>query len=388
MNRWAHRALVASAVSLPVFLVYSSLRTLRSLEEQKEVYLRSRAATIAGRLETLPDNLSDQAIAEVMSEQEPGLVALQLIQQGGRGDEASLETIWRGSELFRIEQANGVFRAHVPFHFAGSLRIARIDLAAAAADFLVEHAWHNVIFSALGSAVLMGVALYAAWIDRRSSRLEQLAGIGKLASVLAHEIRNPLGTIKGFAQLLGEQAADAARPYVETILAETQRLEHLVRDLLLYGRPPQPAMRIVQWDAIAGALRRHAEQMIGARPIRFTMDTPGFAWRTDPDLLGQALLNLVRNAVEAIGDSGEVRVLAEATNGGVRIAVADDGPGIPPHLWKSVREPFFTTKAQGTGLGLAIAGQVARALGGRLDLRNREPRGVEAVLWFPHVRGE
>ncbi|MCX6633725.1 MAG: HAMP domain-containing sensor histidine kinase [Acidobacteria bacterium] len=388
-------------VALPVVLLLSSLRTMRELDQQKAVYLRNRVAMIAGRLENLPDPAAETAVFQALSEEEPNLVDLQVIDRASAaGGQSALEAIWDGRELFRTQTLTGpegrIYRAYVPFHSSAGLRIARIDLDARAADFLVVHARHNVIVALLGGLVVVLLALYAIWASRRAAKLEirqlemeHLAHLGTMAATLAHEIRNPLGTIKGFAQLAGERADASVQALLDPILGEARRLENLVNDLLLYGRPPSPSLRPAKWEETLIPLEAHARQMIGTRDIRFQPDRVRLEWETDPHLLQQALLNLVRNAVEAIGEApgGEVRLaIRRHAPAGLTLAVIDNGPGIPEAASPRLFEPFFTTKAFGTGLGLSITRKLARALGGEFTLRPSVPRGTEAILRFPQVR--
>lgn len=236
-------------VALPLVLLLSSVHTFRELDEQKALYLRNHVAMLAGHLENLPASETGTAAFEQLSEDEPSLMDLELIERGKTGDEPLLQPIWNGLELFRsgfIQESEApVYRAYVPFHSSAGLRIARIDLDGRAADFLVIHARHNMIVASLAAAVLVMLSLYGIWATRRAAllemqqlELEHLAHLGKMAAVLAHEIRNPLGTIKGFAQLVGEKTDASVRPLLEPILSETGRLEGLVNDLLLYGQAP------------------------------------------------------------------------------------------------------------------------------------------------------
>jgi signal transduction histidine kinase len=243
--------------------------------------------------------------------------------------------------------------------------------------------------------VLVALSWYGIWATRRAAKaeverleLEHLAHIGKMSAVLAHEIRNPLGTIKGFAQLAAEKAPAPLRPLLDPILNETGRLENLVNDLLRYGRPPAPALRMTQWQEILGPLRAHARQIIGKRDIRFAPDNPALEWQTDSNLLQGALLNLVRNAADAIGDDagGEVRLEVRRQDPrGLTLAVIDNGSGIPEAARTRLFEPFFTTKAFGTGLGLVITRRLVESLGGELSIEPGTLRGVQAVLSFPGV---
>ncbi len=399
-NRLFWRALVpVAAAVLPVVLLLSSLRTLNELGSQRTVYLRSRAAALAGQLESVaPASRDEGALFELLAQDEPALVDLRILDRSASDAAgATLDALWEGRELFRTENASlqgvPVFRTYVPVHTANGLRVARIDLDAGAADFLVVHARHNVIVSTVSGVALVLLSLYAVWASRRAARLEvrqleleHLAQLGEMSAVLAHEIRNPLGTIKGFAQLLAEQGGGQPAELIEPILSETGRLEKLVRDLLLYGRPPTPVLRRAEWKETRAALEAHVSHLAREAGVEVVLEKAGIAWETDPQLLQQALLNLLRNAVEAAGgrEGGRVRVeVSRPASGGVAVAVSDNGPGIPPQSRENLFKPFFTTKANGTGLGLSITRALARSLGGELRIEDGEPTGTVARLVFP-----
>jgi signal transduction histidine kinase len=380
------------AAALPAVLLYSSMRTLRELDEQRAIYLRHRVSVLISRLETIDPSLNPGEIRERLSDEEPYLLDLRIVSSPDEPEARDLASIWNGQELFRTELTAATFRAHVPFHANGALHVARIDLNPAAAEFLLIHGRHNVIDSSIGGMVLVLLAVYSMWSIRRTARLqirhielEHLAHIGKMSAVLAHEIRNPLGTIKGFVQLAGERADPPVRRLLDRAVAETQRLEDLVRDLLAYGRPFAPQWKQVQWHEVAATAEAHARYLIGARAISLEIGTESISWRSDPALLEQALLNLIRNAVEAIPDGGQatIRITAECAGAGqIAVTVRDTGPGLSDQVRERLFEPFLTTKASGTGLGLAITRKLAGSLGGSLELRTPTEGGTEAVLRF------
>lgn len=391
--RWkrsgARVAFVAAAVAMPFVLLLSALRTFRSVDELRGVYLRSRVASIATRLEIATD-------WTLIADDEPGLVDLALLDREQSG--ASLAPMWEGRELYRMEATTHtsgieIVRAFVPVHTPGGLRMARIDLANSSADFLSEHARHNVAAALLAGLVLVLLSLQMVWstrrtiqLEQRQAQLERLAHIGEMSAVLAHEIRNPLGTIKGFAQLLHEQSGDAERSLLRPILSETTRLEDLVKDLLLYGRPPQVNLREADWRDIVSTLRAHAEALIAERPVHFAGDDANFRFRTDPGLLTQALLNLVRNGVEAIpaDQAGQVTLRADVTDG-LTLTVSDTGPGFSADASRHLFQPFYTTRASGTGLGLPVSRKLVESLGGTLTIEAAEPHGTAAVLHFRDI---
>jgi two-component system sensor histidine kinase HydH len=367
----------ALAMLLPIILVYSSLRTFAELDQLRSVFLRNRSAAIAARLETLSGAGAEEL--DKLAESEPGVLSVRVLSRGG---DPVLAGLWSGRELFRTENAaeNGItiFRSYVPFHGDGQLRIAQIDLDASSADFLLVHARHNVVIATLSSGVIVLLAAYALWSMRRAAaeekrRLEMthLAHLGKMSAVLAHEIRTPLATIKGFTQLALE--SEEVRSMLVPVIDETQRLERLVSDLLLYGRPPVPAVRDCSWEEIAASLP-------GISSI-VRVERASLRLRTDPELLRHVLGNLTRNAVEAAATT--VRIGATVAADAIVITVEDNGQGIPGAIMDRVFESFYTTKSFGTGLGLPIAKSLTAALGGSLVLRPRDGGGTQAQLRLP-----
>lgn len=217
--------------------------------------------------------------------------------------------------------------------------------------------------------------------------MEHLAHIGKMSAVLAHEIRNPLGTIKGFVQLAAESGEERTRNFLAPALAEVHRPEALVKGLLAYGRPPVPHLKAVSWNEVARQLRAHTQLLPEAR-VAITIEEAGIELHTDPAVLGQALLNLLRNAVESIppGAAGEVQIGITCDNAYARIAVTDNGAGISDEGLTRLFEPFFTTKASGTGLGLAITRLLVESLGGSLVVRRRDEGGTLVVVQLASKR--
>lgn len=393
LARPALALLATLAFLLPLALVWTAWRSYDSQLTQRRVYLRSRIAAVAARLETLPDPSSADAFDELMDE-EPGLLDIRVFHAPTPGDH--LDALWQGRELFRLEnlavRGEPALRGYLPFHSNGGLRLARIDLALRAADFLVLPARQSLAVSAVAGLAIFLLALLTAWAFVRSRRaemrqaeLEHLAHIGQLSAVLAHEIRNPLGTIKGFAQLLSEQATPAQAALLDPILTQSARLEQLVKDLLLYGRPPQPSPSNVPAEEILGLLRAHASQLSPSGiEFRFQSSLAG-SIHTDRDILDQALLNLLRNSVEAVRDrpGAAVSVHISAVPQGIRIAVSDNGPGFSPEALARLFQPFFTTKAFGTGLGLSTTRNLVRSLGGSLSISNSASGGARAEILLP-----
>lgn len=386
--------LAAISLGLPALLLVHGVLASRELHKMRVVFLRDRAATIAGRLETMPADTVSRGDFEQLFDSDPELLGLHIFLSGSEPGNRAIEAIRLGRELYRTEEirAGGkeMFRAYIPFHSAGAVHIAQIDLSPEAPDFVMVHAHHNLEIAVASGMVLLLVSLAAIWSLRRAARLElrrmeteRLAELGSLSAMLAHEIRNPLGAVKGFAQLAAEGADDGKRKPLDAIVRECGRLEALVNSLLLYGRPVAPEIRETDWPPLESDVAAYARQAIGARSIEFRSESKIQALATDASLLKQALLNLIRNSVEAIpeGQTGKISLRAAATAGDeVVISVEDNGPGLPAIVRQKLFSPFVTTKAAGSGLGLAISKKVVEALGGSLSLRAVAPHGTRAEL--------
>ena len=196
---------------------------------------------------------------------------------------------------------------------------------------------------------------------------EKLAGIGRLAAGVAHEISNPLGVIIGYVRLLEQKAEGALADDLKVIADEALRCQEIVDGLLELSRPPRSA-------SVPCALRDLCEEIIGRMretkqltAVSVTLDGSATAVG-HPQKLRQVLFNLIKNAVDAAGDGGTVRVQLDRDASGVSVTVSDNGPGVPLQLRTRLFEPFFTTKAAGTGLGLAVSQAIAQAHGGNIEL--------------------
>jgi len=387
--------LLVLGAGLPAVLLWSSWSALRMQQEQKRIYLQSRIGAIAGRLEGMP-RTDPELIFDLLVQEEPALAGLRIHVKRIPGDR--LDALWDGRQLFLIEDIESpqgrMLRGWAPFHQEGELRIAQIDVWADSADFILFPAQRNLAVSAAASVALalLSLLLWRAFLVRQralllQSELEHLAQLGRMAAVLAHEIRNPLGTIKGFAQLIEEQLPDSQRPLVSPIVGEAGRLERLVNDLLAYGRPRQPVVSRVALRPLLEQAVELQRRSAGQADILWQLECipPEAEIETDPDFLQQILANLLRNAAEAAADGGRpaVTVIARAAGRSVLIEVRDNGPGFTQEALQRGFEPFFTTKSAGTGLGLAISRRLAQSLGGTLEAGNEPEGGAVVRLRLP-----
>lgn len=218
----------------------------------------------------------------------------------------------------------------------------------------------------------------------------RLTALGAMAAGLAHEIRNPLAGIKGATQYLqNEQLGDVAQDMLQVVIDETDRLNQVVSQFLDYARPYQPDLQPDHVNALVGHVL--AVLRAGGLPAGVTLveelapDLPQL--RFDRTRLGQVLLNILHNAVQAMPDGGTLTVttrrrVARGTPV-LEIAVTDTGVGIDAEARKKLFVPFYTTKASGTGLGLPISQRIVHAHGGELDVVSWKGRGSTFTIRLP-----
>jgi PAS domain S-box-containing protein len=217
---------------------------------------------------------------------------------------------------------------------------------------------------------------------------EALAGLGELTAGLAHEFRNGLATIHGYARLFDPaNLPEPYRPYLEGIRQETAALGEVVTNFLNFARP-QP-LTLIQLDLETIIRRAVADQSLTVGHI----DVNGRFGSVmgDEILLRQALSNLIRNSIEACAATGRepcIRVRGEVDQAYVRITIEDNGPGIPPESLNRIFQPFVTTKAQGTGLGLSIVLKVIVSHNGRISASNRAEGGARFRIQLPVLTTE
>ena len=207
-------------------------------------------------------------------------------------------------------------------------------------------------------------------------QVDRLAAVGEMAATVAHEIRNPLGGIRGFAALLARDIGpdDPRARLVEKILTGTRNLDQVVNELLEYTRPVdlrlQPMLCSDLLEAASGLVKLDDRSITIVSAVE-----PGLKVLADADKMRQVFLNILLNAVQSIDGAGEIRITATAEDNVVTVAIADTGCGMTEEQCKQVFSPFFTTKEKGTGLGLAVAAKIVEGHGGSIDVQSEPGDG-------------
>jgi len=261
-------------------------------------------------------------------------------------------------------------------------------------------------------AAQIGVAVANSRIYSRMKERDRLAALGAMAAGLAHEVKNPLGSIKGAAQLLEEGSAGIgaaeSKEFIGIILEEVDRLNRVVGSFLDYARPH--AGNPVPLD-INGAVRRTVQILLSQKSedidVQLELQSGVPRAKIDPEQFRQVLINLIQNAFQALDGHGRILVSTALRRRGrsvwsgrkslsgegplsergeeelVEVAVRDSGPGISQNILKNLFVPFFTTKEQGTGLGLAISQSIVQNAGGTIDVQTQSGAGTTFTILLP-----
>ena len=283
---------------------------------------------------------------------------------------------------------------YILHHPDGTAELLRLVLYTTPADRIVSDArrmWWTVgailVLLWAGGIMLERVFTRHLQLQEALQRQNQLAFIGQMTAVLAHEIRNALGSIKGYVQWVHEklEKPDPKKAGLSVVLQGVKRIESLINDLLRFSRKeqyhiePLNPVRLIQ-EAINSAVPSWKGKVeLEAKPGTQAMG--------DRDKLYRVLLNGIRNAIQAMEGGGSLRIVVSADGRWVKIRIKDTGPGIPAEQVSRLFTPFHTTKADGTGLGLAYSKKVMEGMEGRITLANRGGRtGAVLTIQLPKTR--
>src|SRR5205085_5970421 len=207
-------------------------------------------------------------------------------------------------------------------------------------------------------------------LETRLREQSALTRLGEMAAVVAHEVKNPLTGIRGAIQVIGSRLPAGSKDVhiVGDIVARIDALNDLMKDLLLFARPPQPRMGKVHVISLLKTVAELVRQDPALRELRVEIDGEAPILTADAELLKIVVQNLLINGAQAMQGRGLIRVVVTSDAGMCQITIADHGPGIPPEVRDRLFTPFFTTKARGTGLGLSTAKRLVEAHGGMLTI--------------------
>ncbi len=218
-------------------------------------------------------------------------------------------------------------------------------------------------------------------------RSERLAALGQLTAGLAHELRNPLGTIKGSAEMLMKETVQR-RPEVMSEMAgyigsEVDRMSGLVSSFLDFARPLQARIANAELQPVIDEVVRQQSEVAARRGVNIEMSEDPVVFAFDPDLLKVALSNLLQNAIQASAEGQTVSIKAADAHENVMIFVVDHGHGIQKEHLETIFNPFFTTKSDGVGLGLPIVSKIVDEHHGRINVFSEAGKGTTFEIALP-----
>lgn len=297
----------------------------------------------------------------------------------------------------RLGTGEEAYERHLPLHLPGESMVLRLVLHTWQADQIINRAraGATILLTLTVSAWVLGFLLVRlmkrdALRREQMARQEQMARLGELGAVLAHEVRTPLAGIKGYAQLLGERITDErSQRFAAMIAQEAVRLEGLVNDLLDYARQDDPADGYTLLD---GELLNTTWSMVSDRsdvqPVNLELSIPpGVRVACRLERLRQLLINLFSNALQAIPSGGAVRATVTEGRGMVTLKVQDSGAGFTEEALRRAFDPFYTTRPRGSGLGLAVCRKIAEGCGGGITAANADGGGAVITVRLPSCRG-
>ncbi len=231
-------------------------------------------------------------------------------------------------------------------------------------------------------------------LEERARRAERMAEAGMLAGGLAHEIKNPLSTLRMNLELMREDLQNETNPRVRRVLRrldaldrESRRLEESLQDFLNYARGQRLQVATVDVNELVDELLTFAEPLVDASgiQIRTHLDPGTGAIEADANQLKQALMNLVINAEQVMPDGGELIVTTARTDDGVQIELTDTGKGIPPDDIDRIFQAYYSTKTAGSGLGLATTRRIVEDHGGSISVHSDEGKGSRFTIVLPSI---
>jgi two-component system sensor histidine kinase HydH len=404
------RILLPVGIGLSLVLIWFAIANYRASLPIAEETLQGLSLSFATVVENIA--VRDPSFRSLSEFRSPDIAYLAIIDKQGiyrfhsnpglvgkpaTGDE--YKKVFAGKTVSGTRRTLGTgekaYEVFVPLYLARETVVLRLALHSYLADTVVRRAEFNmaVVLALLMAGWFLGAFLYryAVREERHKfemARRERLAQMGEMGAMLAHEIRNPLAGIKGYAQIIGKRPAEERNAgFAQRIVAEVLRLESLVSDLLAYAGNESYPMASVDLRELIGNTALLIRQEADLQHVTIGIECGGgiqaFGNR---DRLGQVLLNLAKNAVQAMPEGGCLFISACVSGKDVIIRVRDSGEGISAENLPRIFDPFFTTKARGTGIGLALCKKIIEEHKGAMTVESTRGTGTSVSVTLPNAQ--
>ena len=359
-----------------IFVIQNYYLVDRTLKQTQD-YTRQVVASMASGL------LSVDIGGKIVSYNLLALEMLDLKESEVRGMDFKEVIDFKATGIFQtLNQCMSVLDREITYHKKSG---ETVPLALSVTPILDES--HNC----RGAVIILRDLTEIKLLEEKVRRSEKLAAIGKLAAAVAHEIRNPLSSIRGFAQYLRNTLKDKPREkeYAETIVSEVDRINRVVTDLLTFARPMEADLAPTDVTELIERTVRLVQADARSRNIGIQMSLSDLSIvPLDTNQMTQAILNLLLNSLQAVSSGGHIEVGAELDPSVSRLNlwVEDDGPGISREQNEKIFDPFFTTREKGTGLGLAIVQKIVENHNGEINLQSPphgKARGCRFTISIP-----
>ncbi|VAX25554.1 Sensor protein of zinc sigma-54-dependent two-component system [hydrothermal vent metagenome] len=245
----------------------------------------------------------------------------------------------------------------------------------------------NEIGEDLGTVLIFTDLRELKSLEKAVERSERLASMGRMAAGIAHEIRNPLSSIKGLAQYLRNKFEKDSEDheYASVMISEVDRLNRVIRDMLNFAKPHEPKLALCNIEDIVSHSLKLTESELNEKKINIILmnkdDLPTVL--ADSDLLTQVFLNLFANSIEAMDENGTIEISFSEEEQFVIIEISDEGSGIEEENLNKIFDPFFTSKSTGTGLGLAIVYRIIENHNGKITVNSVVNKGTTFIIKLP-----
>ncbi len=396
-----------TALSLTAALSFFAVSNYQSARPIADDNLRGLALTIASAMEGIAGR--DSSLKLLDSFQANEIAYAMLITESGKilfHSNSDLTGNELGDDRFRSVLRSGtftegriilgtgeeVYEFQAPFHLSGKTCVLRLALHTWRSEAVMRRAVFGIalIFSLLALGWVLGGSVY--WLLHRQqvkeklfARQHELARLGEVGAVLAHEVRNPLAGIKGYAQLLEERLPEGReRGYAELIVRESLRLEHLANDILLFTRADSVHSGFCNVFSVVAAISELLAPQLESSRITLNVNVAdNLTVRCSEDGLHRIIINILTNAIQSMPDGGNINLTARNNFDMVELSIADNGTGIDQKIRAVLFEPFCTTKAKGAGLGLAVCKKIVDGCAGTISVEDATGGGTIFLLKLP-----